>query len=294
MIPLVAFPTITPSVDMSNPGTPSFTLLTAPAPSPTMPAEQQTSPVATAGLPTAGQKAGIAVGSIGMYHSLHLPTKPKIQPTLARGQANIAAAGLAFLATALLMVYKWRRGTLPRAVPATARRLTAYWRVSTWTPPPDSSREPSIMEKALLPRGADVHATMPVVAPPPPLGQHFRRPARRPPSAVAPSRASVHGTSHVVLPPLRTAPAAAARPVSAAPPSLAGNPLALNPVAESGGLWLDFGDDGGPWPAPPGGGNDALRPPMPPFAGEEVRNWSQRALDGGQVGDEKGEIGRGL
>ena len=184
------------------------------------------------------------------------------------------------------MVYKWRRGTLPRALPATARRMTAYWRVSTWTPPPDSSREPSIMEKALLPRGADVHTAAPAVVPPPPLGQPFRRPARRPPSAVAPSGASAHGTGPAALPPLGTAPAAA--------PSLVGNPLTLNPVAESGGLWLDFGDDGGPWSAPPGGRSDALRPPMPPFAGQEVQNWGQRAPGDSMVGGEKGEIGRVL
>lgn len=198
-------------------------------------------------------------------------------------------AGIAFFITAFLLFYKWRRGTLPPALPAAARRLTGYWRVSTWTPPSGTDgRPPTLMEKALL---------APVDAPRP--WQHRASVTGQPPAAAAGARpmASMNAGGRGAMPMPRPASAVRLHPAVTMLPSIAENPLALNPVAEGGGgggLWLDFGNDRDPPVAPSGGGGDGLPPPMRRWSGQEIRDWNQMRLRGGPINEDGGDIGRGL
>ena len=72
-----------------------------------------------------GQKAGIAVGTIGM------PQSPLDCDHLI-SQANNRAAGFAFVLTLIFLLFKRRRGERPKALLSLIRRLPDTWGISHW------------------------------------------------------------------------------------------------------------------------------------------------------------------
>jgi hypothetical protein len=87
-----------------------------------------------------GQKAGIAVGTIGMSQS------PLDRDHLI-SQANNRAAGFAFILTLILLLFKWRRGERPKALLSPVRRLPGIWGNSHWL---SRSRTPDAVSGTLL------------------------------------------------------------------------------------------------------------------------------------------------
>ena len=116
-----------------------------------------------------GQKAGIAVGTIGMSQS------PLDRDHLI-SQANNRAAGFAFILTLIFLLFKWRRGER-----SPVRRLPDTWGNSHWL---SRSQAPDAMPDSLLAAEAgssggpawDYRATFAE----PPVTEKAQRPLRKP------------------------------------------------------------------------------------------------------------------
>ncbi|KAH6669581.1 hypothetical protein B0J14DRAFT_122443 [Halenospora varia] len=87
-----------------------------------------------------GQKAGIAVGTIGAF-------KASFHRDRLASKANNQEAGFPFLLTLIFLLFKWRRGELPKAVPCLSRRWLGTGGDSRWW---SYSQTPEEMSDSLL------------------------------------------------------------------------------------------------------------------------------------------------